>query len=203
MDGVLVKLTPSRRRILSALKRPAITTLPCRMDSKNGSQHALSVFQRTIKSMRPPHQPPNQIATSRGSHAMPCCASSFMARAVHAYHRSERDGIALMGEAFGCGPAEEWPGASSRVRRDRDSSKLWSWAMRRWGREAWPALEYRIRESSRNSVVDHPAATKLCRSCGVAAKWSSADCPICFGDLMTVTAQDIAVTMPPRVGVDL
>lgn len=81
-----------------------------------------------------------------------------MVRAVHAYHRSERDGIALMGEAFGCGPAEEWPGVSTRVRRGRDSSKLWFWAMRRWGPEAWPNLEYRIRESSHNAS-DHPTAS--------------------------------------------
>ncbi len=50
--------------------------------------------------------------------------------------------------------------------------------------------------------AEHPADMKTCRKCGVSAKWSSADCPICFGELMVITAQDIAETMPPRVGSD-
>ena len=78
-----------------------------------------------------------------------------MVLAVRAYHRSERDGMALMGEALGVCAAEEWPGVSERVRRKRSSSKLWTWAMRRWN-EKWPRLEYDIRESKQNADVSGP-----------------------------------------------
>ncbi len=31
---------------------------------------------------------------------------------------------------------------------------------------------------------ENPAQVYQCAKCGVSAKWSSADCPICFGDLI-------------------
>ena len=34
------------------------------------------------------------------------------------------------------------------------------------------------------NIYDAPAQLKECAKCGVSAKWSSADCPICFGDLI-------------------
>lgn len=76
--------------------------------------------------------------------------SAFLRAAVRAYWRAERDAFAQFGEAFGICPATEWPGASKRANR-RDSgnisSRIWSWAMKRWGREVWPSIEYRMRES--------------------------------------------------------
>lgn len=79
--------------------------------------------------------------------------SAFMVRAVHAYHRSEQDAFALLFEALGTGKAEEWPHASSRLRRNRNSNRLWFWACKRWGVPAWPQLEYRIRESKQNPEI--------------------------------------------------
>jgi hypothetical protein len=73
----------------------------------------------------------------------------FATRAVHAYHRSEQDSFALMAEALGTvDKAEEWHLASSRIRRNRDSNRLWFWACERWGVPHWPNLEYAIRERS-------------------------------------------------------
>lgn len=75
--------------------------------------------------------------------------SKLMLAAVHAYHRSERDGFALLNESIGgrgCCKAEAWPGVSTRVRRPRHPGKLWGWAIKRWGIEAWPRLEYDIRQ---------------------------------------------------------
>ena len=77
----------------------------------------------------------------------------LMVAAVHAYHRSERDAFALLGETMGLGRAEEWPGASSRVKRGRDSSRLWFWAMKRWGRDAFARLEYQLRESANDKLT--------------------------------------------------
>lgn len=72
-----------------------------------------------------------------------------MVAAVRAYHQSERDAGARMHEAFGTiNRAEDFPWASRRVRMKRDCGKLWTWAMRRWGREAWTRLEYDLREKA-------------------------------------------------------
>lgn len=83
-----------------------------------------------------------------------------MERAVHAYARSERDAVARMAEAFGLVPAEAWPGASLRVRKKRNPKRLWSWALRRWGRETWPGFEYEIREAQVNQTHNNPDASK-------------------------------------------
>jgi hypothetical protein len=72
--------------------------------------------------------------------------SPFMIRAAKAYQRSARDNIALVGEMFQVvTKAEEWPGASPRLRCNRCPRKLWLWAMRRWGRSFWPRIEYQVR----------------------------------------------------------
>ena len=81
----------------------------------------------------------------------PC--SQFMVRAVHAYHRSERDWIARMAEDLGCGNAEDRPGASRRVRIIRHPGKLWVWAKQRWGAEAFSRLEYDMRVSSASDAI--------------------------------------------------
>ena len=97
---------------------------------------------------------------AEGARSTACGGSAFLRAAVRAYWRAERDAFAQMGEAFGICPATEWPGASKLANR-RDSgnisSRIWHWAMKRWGREVWPSMEYRMRERTPNDQAHAPA----------------------------------------------
>lgn len=86
----------------------------------------------------------NQLRVSTDADCSP-----LMVAAVLAYHRSERDSAARMHESFGTiEKAEDFLWASHRVRTKRDCGRLWFWAMKRWGGEAWPRLEYELREKA-------------------------------------------------------
>jgi len=73
--------------------------------------------------------------------------SAFIARAVRAYHRAEQDAFANLAQSLGVCAAEQWPWASKRCSRKRMDSvgKLWTWALRRWGKR-WPEAECAARE---------------------------------------------------------
>jgi hypothetical protein len=77
----------------------------------------------------------------------------LMVAAVRAYHRSEQDAFALLAEALRVCKADEWPGVSTRVRRKREPSKLWFWAMKRWGRNEFADLEYQMRVANEGQAI--------------------------------------------------
>jgi len=76
--------------------------------------------------------------------------SKFCYRAIKALHRAEADSFAEIAYALNVVDSHtEFTGSSTRAGK-RDSNlimrRLWSWALKRWGRE-FATLEYRVGEN--------------------------------------------------------